>query len=131
MEAKPQRESRSVRLSENEWATAETIAVMCGAEGAGAGLRAALHMASVRIIEEGDGEYGTYLCPASGDGDHVFVWANGDGTEEPPVGERVLCCGGDGYFCGYSFTWRGEQVFNRLLREFQDRRSAKTSSGER
>lgn len=115
------REARSVRLSTNEWAVAEAIAVMCGAKGAGAGLRTALDMASKQIISEGDGTYGEYLCPASGEGDHVFEHM-GDGDPEP--GEEVTCGGGDGFFCGYSFTWRGAQKLIGLIRHFEARSQA-------
>lgn len=113
------REARSVRLSENEWATAEAIAAMHQGTGAGAGLRMALEMARNQLLAEGDGEYGEYPCPASGHGDHLFEYM-GDG--EPDVGELVTCGGGDGFFCGYSFTWRGAKVLIPLIRQFEARR---------
>lgn len=112
------RESRSVRLDDHEWATAEAIARMGNRNGAGHGIRAALNLASYQIISEGDGQYGEYLCPASGQGDHVFTNAY-DGSE-PAVGESVTCGGGDGFFCGYGFTWRGAEVFVRLVRQFEE-----------
>jgi len=49
------RESRSVRLSEQEWATAEAIAHMDLEAGAGHGLRAALRTAADRIRRQGRG----------------------------------------------------------------------------
>jgi hypothetical protein len=51
------RESRSVRLNEYEWATAEAIArISRGVQGsAGAGLRRALEMAEDALTEQGHG----------------------------------------------------------------------------
>lgn len=111
------RESRSVRLDDNEWATAEAIASLHKLVGAGNGIRMALDMAMKQIICEGDGEYGEYPCPASGAGDHVFINANGTG--EPAAGEWVLCDGGDGFFCGYGFLWRGAQELIGRIRGFE------------
>lgn len=120
------REARSVRLSENEWAAAEAIAAMHQGTGAGAGLRMALKMARYQIIAEGDGEYGDYLCPASGDGDHVFRSV----ADLPPApGEIVTCDGAADHFCGYSFTWRGAQKLIGLINEFTARRSV-SAGGE-
>lgn len=113
------REARSVRLSENEWAAAEAIAAMHQGTGAGAGLRMALEMARHQIIAEGDGEYGEYLCPASGNGDHVFMSM---AETAPDPGDTVTCDGADDYFCGYSFTWRGAQKLLGLIGQFEARR---------
>jgi hypothetical protein len=51
------RESRSVRLNEHEWATAEAIAKISrgGIWSAGAGLRRALEMAEDALTEQGHG----------------------------------------------------------------------------
>lgn len=49
------RESRSVRLSQDEWDTAEAISLINREGGAGAGLRAALQMAEDYFIEVGRG----------------------------------------------------------------------------
>jgi hypothetical protein len=49
------RESRSVRLSEREWATAEAIAYLELETGAGHGLRTALRMSVDRIRRQGNG----------------------------------------------------------------------------
>lgn len=51
------RESRSVRLNEHEWATAEAIARISrgGIWSAGAGLRRALEMAEDALTDQGQG----------------------------------------------------------------------------
>lgn len=76
-------------------------------------------MARYQLIAEGDGEYGEYVCPAGGDGDHVFSSVDGIA---PLPGETVTCDGAQDYFCGYSFTWRGAQKLIGLINEFEARR---------
>lgn len=51
----PARESRSVRLREDEWVTAEAIARMSGETSAGFGLRTALAKEAERIARRGLG----------------------------------------------------------------------------
>lgn len=52
------RESRSVRLNQHEWATAEAIAKISrgGIWSAGAGLRRALEMAEDALTDQGHGQ---------------------------------------------------------------------------
>lgn len=113
------REPRSVRLDDDEWLMSEVLSSLLGrgVPSAGEGLRIALDMAVKQVICEGDGEYGSYPCPASGEGNHVFESATG---EAPRAGEWTVCMGGDGYLCGYGLLWRGGEA---LLRE-QSRLSA-------
>jgi hypothetical protein len=57
MTRKPQaRESRSVRLRDDEWALAEAIAELAGEAGAGHGIRIALARDAERIALSGRGE---------------------------------------------------------------------------
>lgn len=49
------RESRSVRLRQDEWDTAEAIGRIRGERSAGFGLRAALSMAEDQLTEQGRG----------------------------------------------------------------------------
>jgi hypothetical protein len=52
----PARESRSVRLRDDEWALAEAIAQLNGETGAGHGIRTALIREAERIARSGHGE---------------------------------------------------------------------------
>jgi hypothetical protein len=120
------RESRSVRLDEDEWVLAEALAELHRERGAGAGLRRALVLAETAVIVDGaTGDSGNARCPQGG---HPFVWGNHhpEGTEPQP-GEWVVCIGGDGYTCGYNFLWHGHEK----LREITERIKAERTAGDR
>lgn len=110
------RESRSVRLSQEEWTDAETIAILYRRSGAGHGIRAAINALVSRIICEGDGEYGEYPCPSDGHASHIFTTEDG----EPPTPGEIICCGEEltesGTRCGYSLVWRGAEELVRIKR---------------
>lgn len=121
--SKESREPLSIRINAEERATAETIAYLHRQKGAGEGLRIALEQYTNQIICEGDGEYGEYLCPASGMGDHIFEMGDG---EEPVPGQWATCSaylGDNGAQCGYPLIWRGADA---LLRALEHYRSAVT-----
>jgi len=127
MTKKETRESRSVRLSLDEWITAEALAQVVGGRGAGAGLRSALATAVDQLVSEntcGEDPYGVALCP--GDDSHRFVWANDpeDGST-PQQGEWVACAGQIGDLpCGYLFVWRGLDEYIRARNLIEKRHQA-------
>lgn len=125
--SRPTRESRSVRLDQDEWDLAEAIAVTLGARSAGAGIREALEMALNTLSREGVAEsLEGAMCPRGG---HPFVWNQQrySQTSEPGVGELVLCSGTEEFFCGYQFVWRGGQ----RVREVRDSIRSARKAGDR
>lgn len=111
-----------MRLSEDEWVLAESIAEMYGVRGAGAGLRRALDMARLMIAQEGVAKSRFEAeCPRGG---HAFTWDQPSKTLEPKVGELVICNGPEEFFCGYQFVWRGGEKITEISRRIRTERAA-------
>lgn len=110
------RESRSVRLSRQEWEQAEALGRLFRRASAGEGLRRALDSMVQQIIREGSIIENDGMCPAGG---HPFV------PSVPPedAGDWVICNGGRGYFCGYSIMHKGGELLIAIGRELRAERS--------
>ena len=119
---------RSLRLSDEDWISAEAFAATLGGKGHSAGVRAAIELAQELLAgssREADGPYGKALCPAPNRSwpPHAFRW-NLQG--EPQPGDWVQCeevLPGVGVCC-HTFIWHGREVFEKNVRRIKAERTA-------
>lgn len=115
---------RSLRLSQEDWDTAEAIALLLGGKGHSAGVRAAMELA-VEFFSAGSGEddgpYGEAKCHSRNRPAHTFHW-NLQGEPEP--GQWVTCEATfpSGAMCCHTFIWHAFNVFEAHLKSIEAHR---------